>query len=389
MTNIDYINIILGCIILSLSILSGIRYFFLNKFNKTRFINLYSFFFICFGYGIIIDYSRVIFAPWFGMITIEIDTFFFLSKYFFILLGVFFVIQIFNLISDYVERDFKHAKALQAYSLGLTTFFSVINVFTYYQTVSDPSGYFMFQSNFYIFIILISLLFPVGIYLIYRNTVILKKVNNDKIRRDIKFIMFIASALIIERGYNFAFIGLFYYNFYVSLSVSMITDSCLLIFIFICFTAFEIKYPKTMERISMHFSVKAVYLIKKTGQLLFEYNFEEDKEKSPDSLVVGGFIYAVTSGIKNMLKLKKEITSFTTKKRSVLVQHGDQVFGVLIVRENAQILHDNLIKFITNYEKKYQKMLEDWSGRVPSPESEDVINWVHELFRKKEKNRLD
>ena len=362
--------------------IGALRYFLLNKFNKTQFTNQYSLIFLCFGYGILLDYARVIFISLGGAIIWEFDLVLFITKYFLIMLGVFFVIRIFILVSDYVERDFKHANALQAYSLIIAVIFSVLNVFSYYTTDSNPNGYFIFQSNIIMFCLMLSFFLPMGIFLVHRNRIILKNVKNDKIRRDILFIIFIIAVLIIERGYHFAIIGIFYYYLHGPISVALIIDSGLLIFILTTFTIFEIKYPRSMQRISMHFSVKAVYLIKKTGQLLFEYNFEEDQAKKPDSLVVGGFIYAITSGIKNMLKLKKDITSFTSKKRSVLVQHGEHLFGVLIVRENAQILHDNLIKLIKKYEKRFIKELEDWSGRVPSPKSQEVINWIHELFRK-------
>jgi len=322
----------------------------------------------------------VVFIPIFGIHSIELDLILFFTKYFFILLGTFFLIRIHILIRDYFDKDFKHASTLQAYILILIVIFTVLNLFTYYQTVSNPNGYYVLQLNLILFITCISLFFPVGIYLLYRNRIILQEIKNDKIRKGVKFIIFIGGFLVFERGYNITLYGPSYYYLGIPLNGSIIINSFILIFLFISFIIGIMRSPKIMDRISSFFSVKAVYIIKKTGQLLFEQNFQKE-EKTSDSLIIGGFIFAVTTGIKKMLKLKKDINSFTSKKRSVLIQHGNHVFGVLIVRENSVHLNKKLNELIDRYEKNYANELANWTGQVEK--REEVHNWVDELFRKK------
>ncbi|MBD3197858.1 MAG: hypothetical protein GF317_22595 [Candidatus Lokiarchaeota archaeon] len=158
-------------------------------------------------------------------------------------------------------------------------------------------------------------------------------------------------------------------NFTISLFSNGIVNLTAIISMFILVNIKETITPKEQNWVS---NLIHLYIIHKSGLLLYEYSFKEENIPNSD-LVGGGFI--------GLIALLEEITQESQKLR--IIDHGGKkiLFGysknknlvfALILNEELRIIRNKLYYFIQEISEKYSDAIEDltgvddklWKGRI-------------------------
>ncbi|MFX1388923.1 MAG: hypothetical protein ACFE9Z_02535 [Promethearchaeota archaeon] len=108
--------------------------------------------------------------------------------------------------------------------------------------------------------------------------------------------------------------------------------------------------------------INSVFIIHKSGILIYKKTFKLEETQSYDSL---------TSGIITMLKMmletisNQETSSYIEKKgKFILIQPGKYVYGVLISEDKLNSLQILLNNFINSLENTYADILKNWDGQL-------------------------
>jgi len=166
-------------------------------------------------------------------------------------------------------------------------------------------------------------------------------------------------------------------------SVLFLSDFIILLGISIGFLILILKHHELFETVNAYFSLKSIHIIRNGGQLLFGYDFKEEKfEDISDSqrLLIAGIMSAVTSGLSESLALSEKVKSVELGDYNILFKHGKFVFGVLFSEEPSQILSEKLVRFITQFEKIYGESLKRWTGKMSIFKSNEAKDLIFEIF---------
>ncbi len=125
------------------------------------------------------------------------------------------------------------------------------------------------------------------------------------------------------------------------------------------------KKHNFMALIHSTFAYKSLFVIRNNGQTLYSYEFERITDDTKDiktiQYLIGGFIYAITHGIKEIIKEHYEsqlrIMDFGNLK--MLFYYGHHIFGVLFSREANNVIYNRLERFITQFEDEFKEFSED------------------------------
>lgn len=163
----------------------------------------------------------------------------------------------------------------------------------------------------------------------------------------------------------------------------LMTGLILLTIIMISAFVFTLISPYYIETISAYFSVQAVYIIKNNGQMIYKFNFQDIKQEPVDSteLLLGGFIYALTTGLKDVLKMGSSIHSISFGELNLLFKNGKYVFGVLMVKQYVPMIIEKLNYLVDDFEDKFKDFLEHWTGSVDVFDSQIIHEMILGLFK--------
>ncbi|NVM54902.1 MAG: hypothetical protein HWN66_14455 [Candidatus Helarchaeota archaeon] len=126
----------------------------------------------------------------------------------------------------------------------------------------------------------------------------------------------------------------------------------------------NVKYSNFLIQLEIRFAFKKLYIIRNSGQPIYAQVFEASppgtKEKRMISYLVGGFIYAITHGIKEVIKQDYEtsLRSMDFGRIKMIFCYGEKVFGVLFTREVNDVIYDKLRKFTDQFEITFKEDLE-------------------------------
>jgi len=148
--------------------------------------------------------------------------------------------------------------------------------------------------------------------------------------------------------------------------------------------AFILRDPDFYDNLSSYFCVKSIYLLRKSGQMLFGYNFQEEESEinfTSDQLLIGGFIYAISNGLKMSLKLEGEVDEIDIGETTLIIEHGEKTFAILFVSEHTEKLHQKIQTFIKTFEKQFDEELTNWTGDISSFHSEKTQKIIFDIFK--------
>ncbi len=335
------------------------------------------------GYGIIFDCYRIITISFIGFVPEYFDRFNYIIKVAFVFFSVPFTVQTILILSKQSGHEVKNINLIHGIMLSYiftAAFVSVLNMFYLNKTNINELGFYTYQINATLYFICVFFALPLMLYTAYLTFgVFIKDIKNKKLQFRLTLFMLIYIPLIIERLNN---LGLFAIipN---TAEATMLGLSLLTLIMDFAFL-FSIIYPNFLESLSAYFSIRSIYLIKNTGELIYEHNFQEGLSldpMSPRKILLSGFMFGITKGLEEILSLKKSDYTMNFGDLTLLFQHGKQVFGLIFASEVTPIMVEKLIKFIKIFEENFLNRLEKWTGRMEDFEKNKIQRWITEIFR--------
>ncbi|MFX1449613.1 MAG: hypothetical protein ACFFCM_02150, partial [Promethearchaeota archaeon] len=279
-------------------------------------------------------------------------------------------------VSGYKTKKYMYIRIF--FSIIATTL-PIINLFTFYQSYFyEPFGFYMFMVNPILRIIIYCLYTPYLLFIGIKGQKLLIEIKNKDMKKRISYIFTIFGILILGRLLNLGYF-LPFSNHILTYIIDYLILSISLLFL----SYFAIKYPKMLQSISTYFSVKSIYIIQKSGILIFDYDFRKEITEdsiTPRQILLGGFMHTLNKGLKSFFELTGEVNTINFGNIIVLVKHGKHIIAILSASENNPMVHKKLSLLIEKFETMYEKELENWTEDYVF-NSEDIENMIYEIFR--------
>ena len=147
---------------------------------------------------------------------------------------------------------------------------------------------------------------------------------------------------------------------------------------------FLLREPDFFDNVSCHFCVKSVYILKNEGEMLCGYNFHEEETEillTGDQLLLGDFIYAISSGLKMALKLEESVDEVEIGDNSLVIKHGEKVFAILIISEHNEKIYDRINNFIEAFEYLHKDELNKKKMDISRFHSENTQKLLFDIFK--------
>ena len=345
-----------------------------TKFKQLMLITL-----LGFGFGILYDCIRSISWIFSGTFLVEIDSFMFFLKVFLILVGMYCMLGVVVTLNKQSGREIKYVLIIKALYIFLTGFFATLNATTFFTKDTTEFGFYAYQVDEVTYILMLVFYLPFFIFLANESRYFVTKVENPVLTNQFKFLGVLFGFLFVERFYT---IGHYYFPF---TNVFHLVDLSLLTFISLGSWILFFRNKNLMDMISTYFNVTSIYLIRKEGgQLLFNHDFKEQDAQdalSPTRFLLGGFIHAATRGLEHILKIWGKMEAIKIGDTTLLFKDGKYMLGIIFVSENIPIVHLRLIMLMQKFERQFEHALENWTGNLSMFKSDEIQNWVLEIFR--------
>ena len=336
---------------------------------------------ICFGFGISYDLLRLI--PLIFSIPIDpfVDQFAFCVKFFLFLLGIYYEFQIQFIFLKNAGYKIKHEELIRALFITFILTFSTLSIPFSFRSTPDLIGIYRYELNAIVFLIMLIFLIPVMIYVAYQTKSLIDKVKDKTTSNKFIIAIILFVTIAIERFITIRPSLIFNFNYF-----NTIVDLSILMGIAIAATMTFIKYSDIMEATNEYFNINSIFIIKNNGDLLYSYELLEDNPEdtySPRKLLLGGFIYAISQGVEEALKVDKKIASIILGKGTynLIIKYGKYTIGVLFIKETSLIFENKLMRFINNFEILHKQELENWRGKIADIREDDLKIFIKDLFR--------
>ncbi|NVM00949.1 MAG: hypothetical protein HWN67_01315 [Candidatus Helarchaeota archaeon] len=336
----------------------------------------------CVGAGIFWESSRLFLAFSYHIFYEVLDGFFFLLKSFSAFLGAFVLLELAIKIINKSGLGSKYYNIIRIVYIMIVPLITLFIFYTNIRIGPDGLGLYEYQVNqvmvplFYIFYL------PVAIFMFLEIRKIQALIKNKKtIKIYNLFIIFLVLA-VFDR-----FFAINYTYYYGNSVPAIFSNFCLKLIYTISIFILLFKFGNFIEFIGVYFDIKTIYLINNKGMTIYTYNFQyggKDLITSSRDLVLGGFMYAISRGLKHIIEATGELETIKIGNKSVIFTQGNYLFGALFATESTPILKDKLVLFVKNVEDKYKTIFEQEKGEyliiMKSPEHNlDEIVW--EIFR--------
>ncbi|MBD3229875.1 MAG: hypothetical protein GF329_16960 [Candidatus Lokiarchaeota archaeon] len=193
-----------------------------------------------------------------------------------------------------------------------------------------------------------------GIIFIYFYVLIRKIWNTYKIS-SIGLISGIASWIIGYIGTTDAAVSLFG-----GLYIRVIAD--ILTLIGLAILGISLNIIPSVDEFLWRDKIKYIILTTKWGILLYNENFKEKRELN--EFLLSGALAAVEEFIKDTLDRDSGLKVVSKGDEYYLIEQGDYVVGVFIVKEELEILKTYLRRIIREFESFFKKQLKKWTGNI-------------------------
>ena len=144
------------------------------------------------------------------------------------------------------------------------------------------------------------------------------------------------------------------------------------------------KYPRFMDNFSTYFCVKSLFLIKDSGQTILGLDFQQNPDenyRAQKDLLLGGFLYAISSGLEFTAALKGKLKTLEIGDTTLIIKYGKYTFGVLFVTEHTETIYEHFNAFMEEFEEKYEKPLKNWTGEITQFKIKDIEKLLEPHFR--------
>ena len=333
----------------------------------------------CFGFVILWECYRILYFVFTKSVDVPFDRFAFALNFFLIIFAVSLISQATMIGSKQSGHRISHDTFIKNIYFVAAIIFAILNGYTYYQSELNAFGFYTYQVNTTLTIIIIIVYTPLLIFMIIKNIITLKEIRNKILLIQISILSSLFVIMIVER-----FLILTLYNFLLS-PLAILIDLFIILCIALSSLILSIKNIKIFEEISTYFNVKSVYLLwKKDGQMIYGYDFQKEGDPdpfAPDRLLLGGFIYAISHGLEASLKTEGQLESIQIGDITLLFKHGKYVIGILFITEETPMVHLKLLLLMQRFERRYKTELEHRTGDLSKLSLPTLQDWIDEMFR--------
>ena len=330
------------------------------------------------AFGLLWECYRILAFVFTGSVDVPFDQFAFAIKFALVLLAVYAIISLLSILSRHSGQEVKHQSFIKSFYFLAAIVFSTLNGFTYYPSELNEFGFYIYQVHPILAVIVLAFYIPGTIYVLFIGGLFIKKIKKKSFYRRMIVLAAVFGSLLVERYLHVIFYPLF--STYIGVIMDLVVMVIAAIGSFLLF-----KNISILEEISVYFCVRSIYLISKTGgQMIYGCDLQEvDAEDplAPDRLLLGGFIFAVTQGLGNSLRTTKEIEIIKFGDITLLFKYTAYLFGVVLVSETVPLVHKKLGILVEKVEDHYKDALENWTGNLSQFKSEEINQWVIEIFR--------
>jgi hypothetical protein len=153
------------------------------------------------------------------------------------------------------------------------------------------------------------------------------------------------------------------------------------------------KDPNFLVRIGTSFAFKTIFLIKNNGQTIYSHEFapmlSQTKDQKTINYLIGGFIYALSHGIKEIVKhdYGTALRSMDFGTFKMLFYYTEHLFGVLFATTHNNIIYNKLKNFVDAFEQTFPDLVSDQNFTVvleeqPSDEkNKEVLEKIRALLK--------
>ncbi len=233
---------------------------------------------ICFFMGIFYDNLRLLSFFFLGGIHLHADIIGFNVKSFLLFFGMNLEAQLFLKYGEKSQHDVKIEKRIEIFFYSILILFSIINVYTFIP-LHTILGYYVYTIQPVLLIVMLICYAPLLAYVLVKSYVFLHKMKGKPFRKKYIFGAFLFGLLTIERIYSLNFVKFIFVAFPAPIvdSVLFLSDFIILLGISIGFLILILKHHELFETVNAYFSLKSIHIIRNGGQLLFGYDFKEEK----------------------------------------------------------------------------------------------------------------
>ncbi|MFX1449280.1 MAG: hypothetical protein ACFFCM_00475 [Promethearchaeota archaeon] len=346
--------------------------------SNTQYITLIL---ISFGISIYWESYRTFSFIVFHGIFKALDEFLFIFGTFFIFVGIFITVELTISVIKKSGFDSKTLLIIRTISFLAIPLISILNFFTYSRTEPNNLGIYVFQVHLSLIPIFYLIYLPIALFLSYKIKNTQKEIKNRRTAGIFTIFSIFLIVIVVERLFSVSYI--YYYG---NDELANILNFSLKSGYFIGLFILIFKFPDFIEFIGVYFDLKSIYLITKNGETVYRFDFQIiDKNLSSTArdLVLGGFIYAISGGLKHVIDVTGELETIKIGNITIIFKFGEKLFGTLITADNTPILEDKLSKFVKEVETEFKEVIDHWVGDISlfKDDEKTIDTIIMEIFR--------
>ena len=124
--------------------------------------------------------------------------------------------------------------------------------------------------------------------------------------------------------------------------------------------------------------------------MIYGYNLEKQRDAaiSPDQLLLGGFLFAISTGSKLMLEIKTDLEFLEIGDITILFGESVNLYAILFTTEYVPLVKKKLERFMKEIEILHSKELKNYTGSPFRIRSNNLENLIIDSFRKHRPEKL-
>lgn len=157
-----------------------------------------------------------------------------------------------------------------------------------------------------------------------------------------------------------------------------------------------IKNPKILVYLGSVLGMKSIYIVRNNGMTIYTKDFTpssviDKTDRNRINLLIGGFVYAISHGIKEIIKheYQTNLKSMNFGIIKLIFGYGEKVFGVLFTTSTNDYLQKRLTQFIKRFEEENAEKLDTWIGDITymskkpakGSKDEEFVNSVEKMLK--------
>ena len=294
-----------------------------------------------------------------------------------IYLALYYEFRLLNILMNSSNHEFKYEQIIRFFFNLLISIAALGSTFTSYPTETSPFGFNIYKMNDFLLYGLMGSTLIIFIYILFQSRIFFQEIKNKRTRKLLLVVFCLVGILTVDRVVSCGTIvgHIHYYSFIPKIVITLTISTVMSIFF--------LKYPNFLESFNVYLNLKALHVIKNNGHLVYSYNFFNEEEQdmgTQRNLLLGGIIYAVTKGMPISMETENEIKVLEFGEEILLLGNGKEVFAVLEVLVNADILESKLNSFIALFEETYLEDLKNWVGLINKFSNKTTKDLIYKVF---------